>query len=290
VDRVHNGRLAPTLIESSDGGATFGEPRGIDLSQYDQSFAVEPGYTQPIVDKGFGFHVPVFGTSDAESIAMNYVLDRSALVEAIRAPGLRPSGGVEVFPSTLGSHNTYGDGVSDGHGLIMVLETEGRLYSSNSSAGGIHFPEAALLNHEMPLIAAFDSTECYSSGLRPNYVSMDYLYIEADSEHRPISPLLHLETWDMPLPLPKAHAVSKGSEVKLTVLKDADLEPGKVVFDFSDPGVNITDVAVLDLRNAVIKTDARSLKGQRLSYDVQTLFHRHFGEVVVDAEEPAKAR
>lgn len=289
ADKLQNGKITPVLIESTDGGVSFKEPVVIDLSEYDREFVVEPGTTAPIVDKGYGLHAPVYGTSGKEAVALNYVLAKNALVEAIRVPGRLPRGSLEVFPSTLGSRNTYGHGVSDGHGLIMVLETEGRLYSSNSSAGGIHFPEAALLNHEMPLIAAFDSSECYSSGLKPNYVSMDYLYIEADTEGRPISPILHLETWDMPLPVPRAKAVSRGSEVVLTVLNDADLEPGKVVFDFNDPTINILDVKISDLRNAVITTDAKHLAGKRLSYDVHTLFHRHFGETVVEGEPTSSA-
>lgn len=290
ADKLHNGKITPVLIESTDGGLSFQRPVPIDLSEYDKDFKVAPGTTAPIVDKGYGMHAPVFGTSGNEAVALNYVLATNALVEAIRVPGGHPRGGLEVFPSTLGSKNTYGNGVSDGHGLIMVLETEGRLYSSNSSAGGIHFPEAALLNHEMPLIAAFDASECYSSGLRPNYVSMDYLYIEADNEGHPISPILHLETWDMPLPVPLATAVAHGSEVLLTVLNDADLEPGKVVFDFQDPAIHILDVKIRDLRHAVIQTDAKELAGKRLCYDVHTLFHRHFGEAVVDVEASVAAQ
>jgi hypothetical protein len=140
----------------------------------------------------------------------------------------------------------------------------------------------------MPLVAAFDSSECYSSGLRANYVSMDYLYVEADTEGRPVSPTLHVETWDMPLPLPKAAAYSKGSKVQVWILKDADLEPGKVVFGFDDPSINITDVKVTGLREAVVTTDAKDLVGRRLSFDVQTLFHRHYGEIVVERTNAAK--
>jgi hypothetical protein len=170
----------------------------------------------------------------------------------------------------------------------MVLGTEGRLYSSNSSAGGMYFPDRALLNHEMPQIAAFVASDCYSSGLRANYVSMDYLYIEADSDGRPVSPVLHIETWDMPLPIPGARAEVRGSDVLLSVLNDADLEPGKVVFDFDDPSITITDVKITDLRHAVISTDSTALAGRRISFDVHTLFHRHFGEAVVEARgEPS---
>lgn len=284
VDQLQDGKLTPVLFKSSDAGKTFSKPISIDISNYDRGFEVAPGYTAPTVDKGYGFHVPIFMTNGKESTALNFVQEKGVLVEAIRVRGGRPRGGLEVFPSTLGSKNTYGDGKSDGHGLIMVLETEGRLYSSNSSAGGIYFPNSALLNYDMPQVAAFDASECYSSGLRPNYVSMDYLYIELDTEGRVITPFLHLETWDMPLPVPQAKALSRGSEIVLDVLKDADLEPGKVVFGIDDPNVSIKNVRIENLRRAVISTDSKKLTGKRITYDVHTLFHRHYGEAIVEGK------
>ena len=187
-----------------------------------------------------------------------------------------------VFPSTLGGENHFGNGVTDGHGLIMVLATEGHLLTSNSSAGGIHFPEAALLNHEMPLVAVYSASQCYSSGLVPNFVSMDYLYIEANEVGRPVSPYLHIETWDMPLPIPEARAKCDGAQVEVTIVRDADLEPGKVTFGFDDPTINITDVDVTSLRTAVVKTESEDLKGKTLTFDVLTLFHRHYGEAVIE--------
>jgi hypothetical protein len=289
VDRLRDGVLAPTIIESHDGGNTFLEPREIDLSAYDSGFCVVPGYTAPITDKGYGLHVPIFMSDGRESVAANYVLEKDLLVEAVRVPGIRPIGSLEKFPSTLGSGTLYGNGVTDGHGLIMVLGSEGKLYSSNSSSGGVHFPESALLNYEMPQIAAFDASECYSSGLHPNYVSMDYIYVEEDSNGQLISPVLHIETWDMPLPLPRAKAEARGADVLLTVLSDADLEPGKVVVDFDDPTIGIIDVKVADLRHAIISTDSKDLIGKRLTFDVHTLFHRHFGGAVVESGESASA-
>jgi hypothetical protein len=280
-DSIQDGKLIPTLLESSDGGKSFSKPTPIDLSGYDKGFEVVPGCAAPTVDKGYGLHVPVFMSNGEESAALNYVTAKGVLVEAIRVRGAKSKSSLEVFPSTLGSRNTYGDGVSDGHGLIMVLETEGRLYSSNSSAGGIYFPDSVLLNHEMPRVAAYDASECYSSGLRANYVSMDYLYVELDSEGRVVSPFLHIETWDMPLPLPQAKAEARGADVVLTVLKDADLEPGKVVFGINDPSVNVTEARIENLRSAVISTDSKNLVGKRISYDVHTLFHRHYGEAVI---------
>ena len=284
VDELRSGKLVPTLVESDDGGKSFKKARALDLSGFERGFDVVPGCTAPTIDKGYGINIPVFASNGKESVALNYVIARNMLVEAIRVNGARPKGSLEVFPSTLGSHQPYGNGVSDGHGLIMVLMTDGALYSSNSSAGGIHFPESAHLNREMPKIAAFDASECYSSGLHPNYVSMDYLYVEGDDRGRPISPVLHFETWDMPLPVPKVTANSKGREVMVDVLNDADLESGKVVFSFDDPSINIVEVNVLDMRRAIVKTDSADLHGKTISFDVQTLFHRHYGEALINEE------
>jgi hypothetical protein len=283
VDLLRDGDLVPALLESDDGGRSFGEPQPLDLSEVDPSFVVRPGFQRPIVDKGGAFHVPVGLDSGLEAVALNYVPGADLLVEAIRVPGRLRKGELEVFPSTLGSGNTFGNGVSDGHGLIMALNTEnGLLFSSNSSAGGSHFPEAQLLNHEMPLVAEFSASECYSSGLTPNFVSMDYLYLEANSVGRPVSSEVFIETWDMPLPVPKARATSKGNAVHVEILNDADLEPGKVTFGFDDPSVNITEVEIRDLRSATITTDAADLRGKTLTFDVLTLFHRHYGETQVE--------
>lgn len=282
VDTVKGGKASPTLIESTDGGRTYAQAKAIDLSAYDDEFRTVPGYPKPIVDKGGDFHVPLGLTSAKEALSLNFLVRENALVEAIRVDGINSKTDLEVFPSTVGSRSSFGNGVSDGHGLIMVMSTDdGRLFSSNSSAGGIYFPHRAMLNHEMPLITAFAASECYSRGEKPNMVSMDYLFLEANERGDPVTPRLHFETWDMPLPLPKATAKSSGMKVKLSIKTDCDLEPGKTRFAFDDPAVTITDVKITDLRSAVIETDTADLKGKTLAYDVLTLFHRHHGEVVV---------
>ncbi len=282
VDLLHEGKPVPALLRSTDGGRTYSKPEPIDLSGLDDGFETVPGYARPIVDKGGGFHVPLALTDQKEALAVNYLVRENALVEAIRVRGITKSVSVEVFPSTVGSESSFGNGVSDGHGLIMVLSTEeGQLFSSNSSAGGIYFPPAALLNYEMPLIAEFAASECYSSGQKPNMVSMDYLFLEANDVGDPVSPRLHFETWDMPLPLPQASARARGSLVELTIQADCDLEPGKVRVAFDDPGVTVKKVDIQGLRSAVIETGDETVKGKVLAYDVLTLFHRHHGEVVV---------
>ncbi|MGH9954375.1 MAG: hypothetical protein ACRD39_01785 [Nitrososphaeraceae archaeon] len=293
LDLLKNPKIVPALITSEDSGNTFSQVEPIDLSQYESDFDVVPGYTEPVVDVGGHFHAPIHVSNGKESRALNYVVRENALTEAIRVDGssrisnLRlenqalSQSGQEVFPATLGNPNAFGNGITDGHGLIMVLSTEGRLFSSNSSAGGIYYPEPALLNYEMPLIAAFASTECYTSGLKPNFVSMDYIYIEADSVGRPTSCDLHMETWDMPLPVPQVTAIGKGSQVDITSVADMDLEPGQVCFSFSDPSIRITDVKVTSLRTAMVNTDAKDLKGQTVRIDVDSLFHRHYAEAVI---------
>jgi hypothetical protein len=174
VDLLRDGRLVPAIYSSNDGGRTFEGPTEIDLSAATRGdFVARPGFQRPIVDKGGSFHLPIGMESSSEALLLNFVVASDLLVEAIRVPGQLRKGDLEVFPSTLGSGNTFGNGVSDGHGLIMVLNTEeGLLFSSNSSAGGGHFPEAKLLNHEVPLVAEFSASECYSSGHKPNVVSM----------------------------------------------------------------------------------------------------------------------
>lgn len=179
-------RLVPALAASSDGGRSFGEPEALDLSAVDDEFAVRPGYQRPIVDKGGALHVPIGLGSPNEALVLNYVVESDMLGEAIRVDGRFRKGELEVFPSTLGSGSTFGNGVSNGHGLIMALSNDkGYLFTSNSSAGGSHFPDAVMMNHEMPLISEFDASECYSSGRTPNVVSMDYLFVEANSIGRP---------------------------------------------------------------------------------------------------------
>jgi hypothetical protein len=90
----------------------------------------------------------------------------------------------------------------------------------------------------------------------------------------------------MPLPVPLATAKAKGKSVAVAILNDADLEPGKVTFDFDDPGVAIVDVTVNDLRSATDRTDRSDLRGKRISFDVLTQFHRHYGEALIE-EAPA---
>jgi len=295
IDRLKNPDLVPALVTSTDSGRTFGEVRELDVSEFGEGFSPVPGFTEPVMDVGGHLHAPIHASNGTESVALNFVVREDALVEAIRIDGSSrisnsrlenlalSQASQEVFPATLGNPNAFGNGITDGHGLIMVLSAEGRLFSSNSSAGGMFYPEKALLNYEMPLVHTFASTECYTSGMLPNYVSMDYVYIEADAVGQPISSDLHFETWDMPLPIPEVVATARESRVNVRAIADADMEPGQVTFSFSDPSIRIVDVRVTSLRTAEIETDAQHLEGKTLRLDVDSLFHRHYAEAVIQA-------
>ncbi len=73
-------------------------------------------------------------------------------------------------------------------------------------------------------------------------------------------------------------------------MKDADLESGKVVFGFDDPSVNITEIEIVNFRKATVKTDCKGLAGKRISFDVQTLFHRHYGEALIGEGDTSSAK
>ncbi|KPL86925.1 hypothetical protein [Herpetosiphon geysericola] len=92
----------------------------------------------------------------------------------------------------------------------------------------------------------------------------------------------HYETWDMPLPLLQATAKSKGASVAITIQSDADVEPGKVVFNFDDPSIVIINSTITSLRTATLETNTPKLSGKKISFDVLTLFHQHYGEAMID--------
>lgn len=282
VDALDGERIVPMLARSSDSGASFGAFEPIELP-FDDSFRVIPSGS-PVVDHRGFFHVPLAVTDGKESVLLNAVLDE-ALVEAIRLHGKLDDYSKiasERFPSKGGA-TRFGNGVTDGLGLIAVMESEGRLFTSNSQASGIHFPHAKHLNHEMPKITAYDSSECYTSGLRANIVSMDYLYLEADPDTKlPYSGELHFETWEMPLPEPILTAKANETDVSVKIESDAHFYSGQTVFDFDDPAINITKVDFVDNRTVTISTDSALLVGKRLSFEARTLFYHHAGSVVVE--------
>jgi hypothetical protein len=114
---------------------------------------------------------------------------------------------------------------------------------------------------------------------------MDYVFVESDSLGRPLSPTLYVETWDMPLPAPVlvARVVEKAdlSVVEVKIEKDANFEPGRTVFDFSDPLIPIQSVDIREARTALVRIGSGDPRGKVLSFEVNSLFYHHAGSTVV---------
>ena len=179
--------------------------------------------------------------------------------------------------------NLMGDGITDGLDIIATGLSQGKLFVSNSQAGGTHFPPKRLLNHEMPEIFSFRSTECcYTRAQVPNTVSMDYLFIEMDRNGDPVSQDLLFETWDMPLPIPQLTAKAKGNKVKVEIQKDAFFEEGKTIFSIDDPTVNIVSSSLVDNRSTVVEFDSNDLVRKVLSFEMKSLFYWHAGEATIE--------
>lgn len=293
IDALDAGRLVPMISQSSDGGMTFDSFTAIDLPYGPGAHAIPS--PPPVVDYLGHFHIPVTVTDGSTSVAANVVMDQ-AFVEAIEIPGRVQNISkiaLERFPKKPVVVDTlvarFGNGLTDGLGLIMVIESGGLLFTSNSQAGGIHFPAGVHLNHEMPKIACYDSTECYTGGITANTVSMDYIYLELDPETgQPVCGDLHFETWDMPLPAPVVMATADGAVVHMEITKDANFEPGATSFRFQDQSVGIIGVVIHDARHATITTTVPSaggsvamLCGKILEFEVLTTFYHHAGEIVI---------
>jgi|GEM_PF-2599468 len=293
IDALDTERLVPMIAQSSDGGMTFGSFAAIDLP-YGPGACVIPS-PPPVVDYLGYFHVPVVVANSSTSVAADVVVGE-AVVEAIEVQGcVRNSSKIalERFPKkpvpVEDGASRFGNGLTDGLGLIMVMESGGLLFTSNSQAGGIHFPPGAHLNHEMPKIACYDSTECYTGGARANTVSMDYIYLEVDPEtDQPVCGDLHCETWDMPLPEPVVMATANGGVVRVEIVRDANFEPGATSFRFQDHSIGITSVVIHDARHATITTTVSPaggggspLLGKSLEFEVLTTFYHHAGEIQI---------
>lgn len=288
IDELKGEDVVPIIYRSNNKGLDFGEPEEIE-SPYDDEFKFMPASAPPARDFSGAFHVPIAMTNKAESVALDLVVD-VALVEAIRKPGefrMVDRVASDAFPKTVCAAVVtdairFGDGKTDGIGVITSLQTTGKVYTSNSQSGGISYPESGYINHEMPSIAAYDTTECHTTGERPNTVSMDYIYIEASSDGIPLSQELHYETWDMPLPIPTIKAEADRGMVKITILQNANFVNGKTVFEFDDPMVAITNVEINGTREAILSTDAEDLRGKVVTFEARTILYHHKASAVIE--------
>jgi len=289
IDSYIDGRLTALLSRSDDKGKTFSEFKPIELP-YDESFELLPASAAPMQDYAGAFHVPLCVANEYETILLDYI-ENYALVEAIRVnepKDYRTFTALARFPKTSACDTTdiqtlrFGDGVTDGIGIIATLNVNGNLYASNSQSGGISYPEPSHLNHEMPLIRALSLTECYTKGDIPNTVSMDYLYVESTKEGGPLCPELHFETWEMPLPKPVAKAFFDGKKINIVIEKDANFFHGKTAVKIDDPLVEILDLTIHEVRKASIVTSSSNPVGKKLTIEVNSQFHHHSIDVFIE--------
>ena len=295
--RINGDHVVPTIARSDDRGHTFSEFEELELP-YGEEFVAVPFADAPTQDHHGFIHIPIGVTDGRIAKLVNIVVDE-AIVEAIDQEGdLRRSGhvGIQAFPKTSDCRTKllyaaasdaevqslrYGDGQTDGVGLIGTLLARGSLHTSNSQSSGISFPKSAHLNHEMPKIAAFRASQCYTRGQTPNSVSMDYLYLEASEDGVPLGSELHFETWDMPLPIPTVSARADGDKIHVQIEKDANFRPGETLFYIDNPAVEILEVEFRDVRHAILTTNSHQLSGATVNFEVRSLFYHHAATTVI---------
>jgi hypothetical protein len=296
---VKNGNdYQPSIISSLDGGNTLEGLEALDIKSSSADQLEYQAYTAtPIVDYSGMVHVPVVTRFPGGVRLMDVLVEDSTATEAIEilAPNVGSAvGTLARFPKTVcATHVVFdganlpvkqdfrvGDGVTDGIGIIGVLLDSGKLFTSNSQSGGFSYPDKAHLNHEMMDMATLATTECYTSGKKPNTVSMDYIFLEAIESRLPISGELHLETWDMPLPIPLGKAVLVSSDtIELTIINNGNFLAGGIEVDIDHMVAKVTDITVADHRKAYVKftlvDGLKSLLGHPISIRSRNVFYYH---------------
>ncbi len=275
IDTIEDDVLVPMISRSNDRGSNVTTFSAIDLSDYKPD-AVLPEGSGIVKDYLGNFHVPVTVMKDNSRYLLN-VLSDDTIVEAIELSVKGFGTTLARFPknpnltaSVLGR----GDGVTDGTGIIAVGLSEGKLFSSNSQSGGINFPPARLLNHEMQKVFTFKPTDnCYTRSVIPNTVSMDYFYLEADDTGNTVSQELFLESWDMPLPVPVIQATTNANTIEVEIIKDGWFENGKTIFSLNNPSISITNVVIVNDRKAEISCSSSNLSGFSITYELKSLFY-----------------
>ncbi|TPK79438.1 hypothetical protein FJ527_04785 [Mesorhizobium sp. B2-4-18] len=267
--------LKSAYLESTDGGKTFGQPHLFDLSGI--SFENEiPSNAPMTLDYTLQIHVPIAVKNGSVTRLLDVILDDDLVVSAIEAPaGFNFA--VDAFPKmpaiTQAFRTGFGDGHLDGSGIIASLAHQGRLLVSNSQSGGYSFPDAVHLNYDMQGVYGFRSTECYTRGSASNIVSMDYAFVEADNDGRPLSSEFWIDTWDMPLPEPQVTCALDASSATLEILKDGWFFPGQTAFELTPANTFITSVNYVGFRTARLEFDDFSLaKGATITFRTKNVF------------------
>lgn len=284
IDVVEEGKVRPLFAT-----CTVSDLSSISLSAlnlggvpYDE---IHPTMCRSFVDHTGSYHTILLATHGHEQSIIDVISNDDLAIAAITLPGGIEGASAEAFPKKpgiiQGFRPGFGDGVTDGNGIIISGSAKGNLYSANSQSGGYSYPDAGLLNHEMPKIFAFRTTQCYTRGAAANVVSMDYVFIEADDKGTPVDSTIWLETWDMPLPLPVVRAASAGNSITLAIQKDGWFLPGKTTVGFSDLSVSVVSTKLADDRTLEILVDRPPRSGSTVTFETKNEFLHHAGQATI---------
>jgi len=283
VDVLVDGQPVVHVAKSKNGIQKIGAFEAIEVDDKGITGA-SPSMAAMVVDRAGRFQVPVVVTRGETSEFIIATLGEDAVsVGHIENAMSLPPVSVARFPKkdkdateARARVAASGNGVTDGLGLIATYVDGGRLMASNSQAGGTHFPEDGMLNHEMPKVMLFKSSQCYTRpGAEANMVSMDYLYLEADQTGAPVPGGPFFDTWDMPLPEPVLTAKAKGKSVHLKIKRDGWFIEGQTMFGIDDPLIKIVGVELSDGRTAVVKCDRPVPPGTKIRFEAQSRYYHH---------------
>jgi hypothetical protein len=283
VDDISNDRIVPSLASANlSAMAAPTQYTPIDLSKVPHS-RVLPAMSGSSIDHTGNYHVPVV-VGGEKDILLDILPGDDLAVAAIERPHIGASA-LNVFPSKPGIDAAlrpgFGDGVLDGNGIIASVGSDGDLYASNSQSGGYSYPSSSLLNHDMPKLFCFRATQCYTRGITPDVVSMDYVFVEADADGHPTENSIWLETWDMPLPKPQLVAKLENNKVVATLVKQGWFFPGKTSVELSDKSVSITGLNIIEGRKLEISVDRPPAAGTTVSFETRSEFYFHSGRAEI---------
>jgi len=290
VDVLIDGQPVVHVAQSKSGLRKIGAFKAIEVEDKGITGA-SPSMGAMVVDRMGRFQVPIVVTRGETSEFILATLGEDAVsIGHIQNAMTLPPVSVARFPkkdetdavASVARDAASGNGVSDGLGLIATYIDGGRLMASNSQAGGTHFPEDGMLNHEMPKVLLFKSSQCYTRpGAAANMVSMDYLYLEADQTGAPVPGGPFFDTWDMPLPEPVLAAKVKGKAVHLKIARDGWFIQGQTMFDIDNPLIKIVAVELIDGRTAVVKCDRPVPPGTSVRFVAQSRYYHHAAATTV---------
>ncbi|MCG8067983.1 MAG: hypothetical protein JAY84_08955 [Candidatus Thiodiazotropha taylori] len=284
INALQDGAVVPMMATSKDNAESISPFEPLDLSETPFKEFL-PANTPVQIDHLGNHHIPVDAVDDENYHLLDYIPEHQVTDAIAVKRDLRNHPLLMPFPKKPGmvaENLGVGDGLTDGLGVIATAISSGKIFSSNSQSGGTSYPDAVLLNYEMQRVYALKATPCYTRGKRPNMVSMDYLFIEADDEGSAISTNLFFETWDMPLPQPLSKATSSGPVIELEIVRDAFFYPGGCTFRIVDSPIQVIDVKIESERKAVITCDSEELKGEVIEFESKNTFYSHMGEAVVE--------